>query len=218
METANPPETPVPIEATPDDTEIKRYQLENVADYLKTNVKWQSFVNLVKSIGTQFNDAQWRFLKAIIFETSIEKFSNGNVKYVARKGCDFIIPALNDVSVEMKYVEDALYTAKGKTLRSKTKSLTLMNSKGTNVHKALPSDYADYLMVVGQNGGALIDKATLSEYIEINGDSISATVPTEKMKLLFTPETIDLDVKPDNSLDLIHVILSSINQALDQFM
>jgi len=58
----------------------------------------------------------------------------------------------------------------------------------------------------------------LSEYIEINGDSISATVPTEKMKLLFTPETVDLNVIPDDSLDLINVILSSINQALDQFM
>jgi hypothetical protein len=218
METANPTESPISIETSPDDAEIKQYQLDNVADYLKTSVKWQSFVRLVKSIGNQFNDAQWRFLKAIIFETSIEKFSDGHLKYVARKGCDFIIPELNNLTVEMKYVEDALYTAKGKTLRPKTKSLTLMNSKGTNVHKSLPSDYADYLMVVGQNGGAIIDKATLSEYIEINGDSISATVPTEKMKLLFTPETVDLNMIPDDSLDLINVILSSINQALDQFM
>jgi hypothetical protein len=175
-------------------------------------------VNLVKSIGNQFNDAQWRFLKAIIFETSIEKFSGGHIKYVARKGCDFIIPELNNVTVEMKYVEDALYTAKGRVLRAKTKSLTLMNSKGTNVHKSLPSDYADYLLVVGQLGGALVDKATLSEYIEINGDSISATIPTEKMKLLFTPDSIDLTIIPDNALDLINVILSAINQALDKFV
>jgi hypothetical protein len=207
---------------TPTQTEVNsaqsgQYDVDQVAAYLKTRVHWQSFVNLVKSIGNQFNDAQWRFLKAIIFETSIEKFSGGAVKYVARKGCDFIIPAMNNVTVEMKYVEDALYTAKGRVLRPKTKSLTLMNSKGTNVHKALPSDYADYLLVVGQLGGALVDKATLSEYIEINGDSISATIPTEKMKLLFTPDSVNLSTPPD-SLDLISVILSAINQALDKFM
>jgi hypothetical protein len=216
MDTLSQTDTPTQIEAKP--LQSAHYGLDEVATYLKTHVRWQSFVNLVKSIGNQFNDAQWRFLKAIIFETSIEKFSGGHIKYVARKGCDFIIPELNNVTVEMKYVEDALYTAKGRVLRAKTKSLTLMNSKGTNVHKSLPSDYADYLLVVGQLGGALVDKATLSEYIEINGDSISATIPTEKMKLLFTPDSIDLTIIPDNALDLINVILSAINQALDKFV
>lgn len=206
--------TPTPLEVN----SLSHYGLDEVAEYLKTRVRWQSFVNLVKSIGTQFNDAQWRFLKAIIFETSIEKFSGGNVKYVARKGCDFIIPELNNITVEMKYVEDALFTAKGRVLRSKTKSLTLMNSKGTNVHTQLPSDYADYLLVVGQLGGALVDKRTLSEYIEINGDSISATIPTEKMKLLFTPETVDLTTPPDTSLQLGNIIISAIHHALEQFV
>ena len=193
-------------------------ELNNVANYLKENVNWQAFVNLVKSVGTQFNDAQWRFFKAVVFETAIQKFSNGKVQYVAKEGCDFIVPELNNIKVEMKYVEDALYTAKGHKLREKTKTLTLLNSKGTNSHKELPPDYADYLLVVGQVGCALIDKATLSQHIEINGDSISASVPTEKMILIFTPKTLNINSERKIEINLRQTILNAIDNSLDAFI
>jgi hypothetical protein len=45
----------------------------------------------------------------MIFEQSIEEYSLGSIKYVGEEGCDLIIPSLN-ARVEMKYVEDALYT------------------------------------------------------------------------------------------------------------
>jgi hypothetical protein len=197
---------------------LAQCELNKVANYLKENVNWKAFVNLVKSVGNQFNDAQWRFFKAVVFETSIQKFSNGKLQYVAKEGCDFIIPELKNIRLEMKYVEDALYTAKGHTLREYTKTLTLLNSKGTNSHKELPPDYADYLLVVGQIGGALIDKTTLSEYITINGDSISASIPTGQMILLFTPDTINVNVEKKIEVNLRRTILNAIENALSYFM
>lgn len=193
-------------------------ELNNVANYLKENVNWKAFVNLVKSIGNQFNDAQWRFFKAVVFESAIQKFSNSKVQYVAREGCDFIIPEMNNIRLEMKYVEDALYTAKGHVLRKNTKTLTLLNSKGTNSHKELPTTYADYLLVVGQVGCALIDKVTLSEYIEINGDSISASIPTEKMVFIFTPETLNINSEIKIEINLRKTILNAVDCALNDFM
>jgi len=161
-----------------------------IAEFLKTHVNWQKFVNLCASLGSQFNDAQWRFLKAFVFETAVEKFSEGLVQYVAQEGCDFIIPSINNVKIEMKYTEDVLYTAKSSVPRKQTKTITLLNSKGTNTHSVLPETYADFLLVVGQRGAALIDKPTLANYIEIKGDSITTTIPTDKMHFIFTPDTI----------------------------
>lgn len=166
---------------------------KEISQYLRDNICWQSFINTVASIGPQFNDAQWRFLKACIFETSIDVFSKGKIKYVALQGCDFIIPELNNIRIEMKYTEDALYTDKGKTPRNECKSLTLLNSNGSNTHIALPDSYADYLLIVGRKGAAVIDKPTLQKYIEIRGDSILAkNIPINKMHFIFTPETVSI--------------------------
>jgi hypothetical protein len=57
------------------------FQLTIVAEFLKTNVNWNKFISLVYSVGNQFNDAQWRFLKAVVLETAIEIFSEKKIKY-----------------------------------------------------------------------------------------------------------------------------------------
>ena len=73
-------------------------------------------------------------------------------------------------------------------------------------------------MVVGQVGCALIDKATLSQHIEINGDSISASVPTEKMILIFTPETLNINSERKIEINLRQTILNAIDNSLDAFI
>jgi len=188
-----------------------------IADFLKKNVDWQKFVNLCASVGTQFNDAQWRFFKAVIFETAVEKFSGGLIKYVAQEGCDFIIPSFNNTKIEMKYTEDVLYTAKSIIPRKQTKSITLLNSKGTNTHSKLPDTYADFLLVVGQRGAALIDKNTLANYIEIKGDSITATIPTDQMQFIFTPSDIK-EPQIATDFNLREKIIQTIANSLSEFM
>ena len=164
---------------------------KEVADHLKSNIDWQRFVNLCVSIGDQLNDAQWRFFKAVVFENSMEAYSDGSVEYVGEEGCDLLV-TLNGqvVRVEMKYTEHALYTAKGKLPRANSQKITLMNSKGSNTHKSLPVNYADFLLVVGVRAAALVSKSTLKQFININGDSIDASIPTNKMEFVFTPDTV----------------------------
>ena len=122
---------------------------QQVADYLKFNVDWARFARLTRALGNQANNAQFRFLKATIFEQSIEEYSKGKIKYVGQDGCDHIIsqPTLS-ARIEMKYTEGALYTTSKKLLRESTGGIKLMNSMGTNTHKTLPATYADFLLFV----------------------------------------------------------------------
>jgi hypothetical protein len=163
-----------------------------LATHMQLAINWQRFINLAHSLGDQLNDAQWRFFKAIVFENSMETYSDGSVEYVGEEGCDLIVTGEEGqrLRVEMKYTENALYTPKGVNPRAQCQSITLMNSKGTNTHKALPANYADYLLIVGLRGAALVNKVTLSKYAKINGDSITAQIPTSEMEFVFTPSTV----------------------------
>jgi hypothetical protein len=160
---------------------------KNVADFFKANMDFQRFARLTKALGSQLNDAQLRFLKAMVFEQSVEEYSNGKIKYVGEEGCDFVIPSLNDVRIEMKYNEGALYTSSRKILREETGTIKLMNSMGTNTHKTLPASYADYLIFVGNQGAALFDKNTVKDSINPQGDGLIANIKTAKGIILSTP-------------------------------
>jgi hypothetical protein len=159
---------------------------QKVASFFQANMDFARFARLTKALGSQANDAQLRFLKAMIFEQSVEEYSAGMIKYVGEEGCDLIIPSL-DARVEMKYVENALYTASRKELREQTGGIKLMNSMGTNTHKVLPSGYADFLIFIGNQGAMLFDRATLESHIVSGGDGITANIPTEKGIVLATP-------------------------------
>ena len=66
--------------------------LNQVSDFIKSNMDFARFARLTKALGDQVNDAQLRFIKALIFEKSIEEYSNGEILYVGQEGCDLIIP------------------------------------------------------------------------------------------------------------------------------
>ena len=175
----------------------KQTKVQELASHMQVSTDWQRFVNLCASLGDQLNDAQWRFFKAVVFENSMETYSDGSIKYVAEVGCDLLVTLPGTVTplrVEMKYTENALHTPKGKTPRATCQSITLMNSKGTNTHTGLPANYADYLIIVGLRSAALVSKATLAKYAKINGDSITAQIPTTEMEFVFTPDTVKAPV------------------------
>jgi hypothetical protein len=161
--------------------------INEISDFIKSHMDFQRFSRLTAALGHQLNDAQLRFLKAMIFELSIEEYSQGHIKYVGQEGADLIILSL-DACVEMKYIEDAIFTAKKKILKEKTGNVKLMNSMGTNSHKLLPVDYANYLLLIGNQGAMLFDKTTIEQHITIDGDGIVANIPTNKGIILATPD------------------------------
>lgn len=173
---------------------------EIVADFIKTNMDFKRFARLTKALGKQANDAQLRFIKAMIFEQSMEEYSKGTIKYVGEEGCDLIIPKIN-ARVEMKYMETALYTTTRQELKERTGNIKLMNSMGTNTHKALPTNYAEYLIYVGNQGAMLFDRATLEQHVISGGDGITANIPTNKGIKLATP--IEMSVGIQQEVDFI---------------
>lgn len=188
-----------------------------LAQHLKSSIDWQRFANLCASLGNQLNDAQWRFFKAIVFENSMEVYSDGSVQYLGEEGCDLAVTIDSQVyRVEMKYTEHALYTAKGQRPRSVSQAITLMNSKGTNTHSTLPNNYADYLLVVGLRAAAVISKTDLSQYIKLNGDSISAQIPTEHMEFVFAPQ--DITTVKLTDLDLRNELNQAVRRTLDKIV
>lgn len=173
------------------------YTTQQIADYLKANVNWGRFARLTKAMGPQLNTEQLRFLKARVFEKSIEQFSNKTLTYVAQDGCDFLIPALNNTRLEMKYTEGAIYTTKKRELRGHC-SIKLTNSMGTNTHAVLPPHYADFLMFVSDCGAIVFDKPTLIAHSTSGGDGIHAKVPTALGIIVADPTTMD----PGNQVEV----------------
>jgi hypothetical protein len=176
--------------------------LQQVADYFKANMDFGRFARLTYALGNQVNDQQLRFIKALIFESSIEEYSQGLIQYVGQDGCDLVIPVL-PARVEMKYVETALFTTSKKQLRENTGGIKLMNSMGTNTHKVLPSHYADFLLVVGRQGAALFDRTTVEQHIDPGGDGITANIRVNKGIVIATPD----DMKQDNQQEVDFVLL-----------
>ena len=159
-----------------------------IIDILK-NVDWGRFSRLCTSLGSELNDHQWRFLKALFLENAVAQYSGGMLTYVGETGRDFVVPSLN-LSVEMKYTSEALYSGKKTTMRENCKEITLLNSKGTNTHKNLPDTYADYLLIVEQRGAAIISKENLKKYVKANGDSLTAKIPTSELTVISQPTSV----------------------------
>jgi hypothetical protein len=169
-----------------------------------TAIEWQKFHNLCVNIGKELNDRQFRFLKAVFLENAVAEYSNNVLTYVGdtQEGCDLIAPSIDNLKIEMKYVEGCLFTGKKLTLNKTTKEIKLINSNGTNKHSELPQHYSDYLLIVDLNGAAIISKDTLKKYVSVKGDSLTAKIPTNELHIIFQPsditqlsEKIDLNIK-----------------------
>jgi len=179
------------------------------------SIKWQRFITLVDSVGSELNDRQWRFLKSTVLELGVASYSDGLLTHVGEieNGCDFIIPSMNNIKIEMKYQTDVLYPSKGIQMREYTKEIKLMNSMGTNTHTDLPIGYADYLLIVDKRGVAVIHKENLKHFLKINGDSISARIPASSLISIFTPD--DIIPSEPRRLDIKKRVLDVILEAIE---
>jgi len=183
--------------------------------FILKSIRWQRFITLVDSIGKELNDRQWRFLKSTVLELGVASYSDGLLTHVGdtENGCDFIIPSLNNIKIEMKYQTDVLYPTKGSSMREHTKEIKLMNSMGTNTHTDLPTGYADYLLIVDKRGVAVIHKMVLKQFLKINGDSISARIPSNMLTTIFTPA--DIIIAEPKRLDIKSKILALISSIIE---
>jgi hypothetical protein len=188
----------------------------NLLQILNT-INWQRFHNLCSSIGRDLNDRQWRFLKAIFLENAIANYSNDELTYVGdtESGCDFIVKKLNNLRIEMKYVEGCIFSGKKLCPKKTTTEIKLMNSNGTNTHYELPNTYSDYLLIVDLNGAGLISKQKLKKYIILSGDGIKVKLSIDDLHIVFQPN----DIKETNKKDLQikEIFMNTINQIINSF-
>ena len=174
--------------------------VDMVAKFFSKNVDWNIFFSAVDAIGDSLNSTKNRFDKSDIFELAIEVFSDQKIIHHNQNYRDFYIPSLR-IYCEMKYERSLLFSKQG-ALKSKI-NLTLINTMGKNENRnSLPNEYSDYLIAVDSQGCAVIDKLTLSQYLDSSSDSgqIKAkNIPSDKF--IFVRKPYEIERKPIKNLD-----------------
>ncbi len=152
---------------------------QNIIDDLKT-FNWQTIIDFGSSLD-DLNDSQWRFLKGLIIELLVEEHGEDSLKYVGEKHKDYVWPKYN-IDVELKsQMSGSMYGKKGKL--QKRYGIKLNNSMGTNKKQTLdPSDVADVLIVVRDDGAFAIDKQTILANARPGGDGFEVSVLAEQIQ------------------------------------
>jgi len=153
-------------------------------------INWTKILSVANSLD-DLNDKQWRFLKAVIIETALEKYSKNELVYVAENHRDFIWKKYG-LSVELKTsVSSSMYQKRRWWEKKKSFNILLSNSMGTN-NRTLP-EIADIIIAIHNDGAYFIDRKTAIKNIKKNGDGFVITVDssdvieiTDKMKIVKT--------------------------------
>ncbi len=135
---------------------------------------WQTIVEYGGALD-ELNDRQWRFIKGLVAELTVEKHAVNGLKYVGEDHKDYDWPAHN-VTVELKsQFSGPMYNKKG-TLKPNF-TIKLNNSNGTNKKATLdPNHVADILVVVRNDGAFALDKATVLANARHGGDGFEVYV------------------------------------------
>ena len=151
---------------------------QDIIDDLKA-FDWQTIVDFGNSLD-DLNDSQWRFLKGLVAELTVEEHGEDTLTYVGEKHKDYEWPK-HDVDVELKsQLSASMYGKKGNL--SKHYSVKLNNSMGTNKKTKLdPSEVADVLIVVRNDGAFAIDKQTILDNATPGGDGFEVKVTKDQI-------------------------------------
>lgn len=171
---------------------------------------WEKILSKATSLES-FNDRQWRFMKGLIVELAVEKYSNNNLKYVGEEHKDYDWPALN-LSVELKSMTSSkMYTKKGRLKSSY--NIMFTNSLGTNNKKSLDNhEISDILLAVFSDGAFVIDKKIVLKFLQKKGDGFSVCIPYNKITPIMNYVPI---IKNDDSiLDMKDKILEIIKEKI----
>lgn len=145
---------------------------------LKT-FNWQTIVEYGLSLD-DLNDRQWRFLKGLVAELTVEKHSQNNLIYVGEDHKDFDWPKLGK-TVELKsQLSGPMYTKKGRL--KKNFSIKLNNSNGTNKKDQLdPKEVCDFILIIRNDGAFAIDRQTVMENAHKTGDGFEVKVNADQI-------------------------------------
>lgn len=135
---------------------------------------WKEILTIGNSLE-DLNDRQWRWLKAVIIETAIEKYGVNGIKYVAEDHRDHVWPAHN-ISVEVKSVLSCSMYQRKNRLR-KRYNIMFSNSMGTN-SKDLPDEnqVAEIILCVYNDGVFALDGRKSISKMKSNGDGFVLSV------------------------------------------
>ena len=116
------------------------------------------------------NDRQWRFIKGLVIELILEKYSGQDgLTYVGDMFKDYHWKKYN-LNVELKSgLSGSMYGKKGNL--NKNFLIKLNNSNGTNKKDTLsPDEVADILIVIKNDGAFVVDKNTIIRCSKKTGD------------------------------------------------
>ena len=116
------------------------------------------------------NDRQWRFIKGLVIELIVEKYSGQDgLTYVGDMFKDYHWKKYN-LNVELKSgLSGSIYGKKGNL--NKNFLIKLNNSNGTNKKDTLsPDEVADILIVIKNDGAFVVDKSTIIRCSKKTGD------------------------------------------------
>ena len=186
--------------------------IDQVVKYNKNNVNWDKFFSVIDTLGSTMNGQKDRFDKSDIIEMALDAYSNGAIQYVNDDGVDHkLVNLLNSknesTTQEMTFVGVLFYKEfvverankkRGipsiKELRATNQPVTLklVNSMGSNTHKVLPANYAEFLLIADNNSIHVIEVAALTPYLKFGGDGIEASkVPSTLFYKIVGPEDIE---------------------------
>lgn len=150
----------------------------NILQELKT-FNWQTIIDYGHSLE-DLNDRQWRFLKGLVAELTVEKHSQNNLIYVGEDHKDFDWPKLGK-TVELKsQLSESIYTTKGRL--KKNFAIKLNNSNGTNKKEQLDAkEVCDYILVVRSDGAFVIDRDTVMQHARKTGDGFEVRVGADQI-------------------------------------
>lgn len=148
----------------------------NILKELQT-FNWQTIIEYGLSLD-DLNDRQWRFLKGLVAELTVEKHSQNNLIYVGEDHKDFDWPSLGK-TVELKsQLSEAMYTSKGRLKTNFT--IKLNNSNGTNKREQLdPAQVCDFILVVRSDGAFVIDREMVIAHARKTGDGFEVRIGAE---------------------------------------
>jgi hypothetical protein len=157
---------------------------------LKEEFDWQTIVEFGSALD-DLSDSQWRFIKGLVAELTVEEHGEESLIYVGEKHKDYNWPK-HSVSVELKsQLSGGMYGKKGSLLKNYT--IKLNNSNGTNKKDSLSEDQvADVLIVVRNDGVFALDKATIMQHAYKGGDGFEVRISKDHIVELsgrITPKT-----------------------------
>jgi len=135
-------------------------------------VNWTRILTIANSLE-DCNDAQWRFMKGLVIELALEKYSEPNdIRYVGgvHKDHEWFMLDGRTIDIELKSLMSSSFYTKTGQLRSKI-SVKLTNSNGTNKKMSLlPNDICDVLLILKSDGVVVVDKNTIIANQQSCGD------------------------------------------------